>query len=82
MKRIEKFLLEMHKAEFEAGEYEDEANPREIVKLLKRAQKWKTHDNLYDVCVYLGAETDDRIETVDGCKEIISEDIEYWKAEI
>lgn len=81
MKQIEKFLKQLHDAEFGNEEEEIEANPKEMVKLLKRAYKWKTYDKSYEVCVYLGAECDDRIETLEGCKEIIMEDIESWKAE-
>ena len=50
-----------------------------MVKLLKRSLSWKSHKNLEAVCVYLGAECDQRIETVDGCKAIIKEDLDYWK---
>lgn len=82
MSRIEKYLQQLYAAEFESGEYEDEANPKEMIKLLKRAYNWKNHSNLQDVCTHLGAECDDRVETIEGCKEIIMEEIEYWKAEI
>lgn len=82
MKQIEKFLKQLHDAEFGNEEEEIEENPKEVIKLLKRAYKWKTYDKLYEVCVYLGAESDDRADSIEGCKEIINEDIEYREAEI
>ena len=81
-KTMEKFLEDLHVAEFgyKYGE-EEPIYAREdkdaMLKLLRRALSWKTLKNLQYVCVYLGAETDDRIDTVEGCKAIISEDVRY-----
>ena len=70
-KTLTKYFEDLHQAEFV------DENPREVIKLLKRAQTWKTHTRLHEVCVYLGAETDERTATIEGCKEIIQEDIDY-----
>ena len=78
-KTMAKYFDDLHKAEFESGEYNEDADPRQMVKLLRRATNWKNYENLLLVCEYLGAECDDRTETVEGCKAIINEDIEYWK---
>ena len=81
-KTMDKFLEDLHLAEFgyKYGE-EEPLYPREdkeaMLKLLRRALCWKTLKYLRLVCVYLGAETDDRIDTVEGCKAIISEDVRY-----
>ena len=83
-KTMEKYFDDLHAAEFgyKCGEEQPlypEADKRQMVKLLKRSLSWKSHKNLEAVCVYLGAECDQRIETVDGCKAIIKEDLDYWK---
>ena len=83
-KTMEKYFDDLHAAEFgyRCGEEEPrypEADKRQMVKLQKRSISWKSHKNLEAVCVYLGAECDQRIETVDGCKAIIKEDLDYWK---
>jgi hypothetical protein len=65
----DKFFKDLHDAE-------SESNHKQIVKLLKRAYKWKTLKNLQLVVEYLGY-NDARCETLKGCKEIISENIEY-----
>lgn len=80
--RMEKYFEELHLAEFGNEDEGIDANPREVIRLLKRSLKWKTHSSLEEVCIYLGAETDDRIETIEGCKSIIMEDIEAWKRQI
>lgn len=70
---MREFLNELHEAEF--GSIETEPNPAKELKLLQRALGWKSHKNLEKVCVFLGAEDDVRIDTVEGCKEIIQEDV-------
>ena len=80
---MEKFFDELHKAEFGYGYNEEtplypKSDKAMMIKLLKRALSWKTYDNLYEVCVYLGAESDERAKTIEGCKMIISEDLDYW----
>jgi len=82
-KTMNKYLDDLHEAEFgyKYGEKEPlypKSNPKQMVKLLRQALNWKTYKNLKAVCVYLGAETDNRIDTVPGCKMIISEDIKAW----
>ena len=81
-KTMDKFLEDLHVAEFGYKYGEDEPiyareDKGTMLKLLRRALSWKTLKNLQDVCVYLGAETDDRIDTVEGCKAIIREDVRY-----
>lgn len=76
-KTMTKFFDDLHLAEFGDDELEIEANPKEYVRLLKRALKWKSHDRLEWVCEYLGAEADERTETLEGCKAIVKEDIEH-----
>ena len=83
-KTMEKYLDDLHAAEF--GYRSDEAEPlypkadaKAAAKLLKRALSWKSHKNLEAVCEFLGAECDERIETIEGCKAIIREDLDYWK---
>lgn len=81
-KSMDNFLEDLHVAEFgyKYGEKEPinaKEDKQEMLRLLTRAKSWKTLKNLQLVCVYLGAETDDRIDTVDGCKAIIGEDIDY-----
>ena len=83
-KTMEKFFDDLHWAEFgyrygEAQPVFPKENKRAMVKLLRRSLSWKTHKNLQAVCVYLGAECDERIESVEGCKAIIKEDLDYWK---
>jgi len=87
---MKKFFKELHLAEF--GYTREEflslenlyckPDPRHMIDLLERARDWRTHENLIRVCAYLGAESDDRIDTIEGCHEIIREDIEYWKGEL
>lgn len=79
-----KYFEDLHCAEFgyKSGDPEPlypSANPAKMVSLLRRALTWKSHKNLELVCEYLGAECDSRTSTVDGCKAIICEDIEYWR---
>ena len=76
-KTMQKYFNDLHRAEFGNDELEIEPDTKEQVKLLKRALKWKSHANLEYLCEYLGAESDERVDTLDGCKEIIREDIEY-----
>lgn len=83
-KTMQKYFDDLHWAEFgyRYGEVQPlylRENKRAMVKLLRRALSWKTHKNLEAVCVYLGAESDQRIESVEGCKAIIKEDLDYWK---
>lgn len=83
-KTMQKYFDDLHWAEFgyRYGEVQPlypKENKRAMVKLLRRALSWKTHKNLEAVCVYLGAESDQRIESVEGCKAIIKEDLDYWK---
>lgn len=85
-KTMTKYFDDLFKAEFG---YEKDAdfvtqcyskpNADEVIRLLKRALTWKSHKNLGAVCEYLGAETDERTSTVKGCKEIIKEDLDYWR---
>ena len=75
--RMTKFFEELHHAEFGNEELGIEEDPKEFIRLLKRAKKWESHENLILVCEYLGAEDDDRIDSLEGCKEIIEEDIKY-----
>ncbi len=77
---IRNFLNELHDAEF--GGVETEPNPAKELKLLQRALRWKSHKHLEKVCVFLGAEDDDRIDTVEGCKEIIQEDVDCLYEEL
>lgn len=72
-----KYFDKLTLAEFGDEEQDIEPDNKEFAKLLKRALKWKTHDRLEWVCEYLGAEEDERVETIDGCKEIIKETVEY-----
>lgn len=83
-KTMEKFFDDLHAAEFgyRYGEKQPlypKADKSKVVKLLRRSLSWKSHKNLEAVCVYLGAESDERIESVEGCKAIINEDLDYWK---
>jgi len=75
--RMTKFFEELYNAEFGNEELNIEEDPKEFIRLLKRAMKWETHENLILVCDYLGYEEDDRVETLEGAKEIIAETIEY-----
>ena len=81
-KTMQKYFDDLYRAEFGDEEQEIEANDKEFVRLLKRALKWKSYDNLAGVCEYLGSEDDDRVETVDGCKAIIKENIDYMQKEV
>lgn len=76
---MRKFLQDLHLAEFGDEESEIEANPREFKRLLKRSLKWKSLKNLEYVIEYLGAEDDERSESVEGCQDIIKETIEYME---
>lgn len=73
--RMTKFFEELHNAEFGNEELEIEEDPKEFIRLLKRAMKWETLENLQLVCDYLGYEDDERYETLEGVREIISENI-------
>ena len=77
--RMTKFFEELHHAEFGNDELEIQEDPKEFIRLLKRAMTWETHENLILVCNYLGYEDDDRIETFEGCKEIIGQNIDYMR---
>lgn len=81
-KTMDKYFQDLHLAEFGNEEEGIEENPREVVKLLKRALKWKTFSRLEDVCIYLGYEDDERIESIEGCKSIIMDNVESWEHEI
>ena len=80
----DKFFNDLHNAEFPTDEsgVELETNHKEMIKLLKRAYNWKSLENLQLVMEYLGYDDDSRSETLDGCKEIINETIEYHAAMI
>lgn len=80
-KTMEKYLEDLHLAEFGNDEEDIESNPRGFIKLLKRALKWKSFKNLEYVIEYLGAEDDERAESIEGCKAIIEETIQYLKEE-
>ena len=75
--RMTKYFEELHQAEFGDEDLDIQADEKEFIRLLKRAMSWKSHENLILVCEYLGAEDDERTESIEGCKEIIKEDIEY-----
>ena len=79
--RMEKFLKELHDVEFPEDDYgiEGETNHKGMIKLLKRAYKWKSLENLQMVIEYLGYDNDSRYDSLEGCKEIINENIEYHK---
>ena len=89
---MKKFFDDLHLAEFgyTKEEFRDKdyntlyckPDPSKMIDLLRRAGDWKNHLNLVKVCTYLGAEADDRIDSVEGCHEIIREDIEYWKEQL
>ena len=86
-KTMTKFFEDMHLAEFgykygEKPPLYPKADAPMMVKLLKRCLTWKTYNNLYLVCEYLGAETDARADNIAGCKEIIKEDLDYWQDQI
>lgn len=74
--RMTKFFEELHLAEFGNEEKDIKADDKEFIRLLKRAMKWETLENLQLVCDYLGFEDDDRYETLEGVKEMINETIE------
>lgn len=78
---MRKYLADLELAEF-GDDDELEPNAKEQIKLLKRALNWKSHANLQHVCTYLGAEDDERVETPEGCREIIQEDIDCLKEDI
>ena len=82
-KRMNDFIDELYEAEFGykpngPEPLYPEAKPQKMSSLLKRALSWKTHKNLRAVAEYCIGDYDERTETVDGCKEIIREDLEYW----
>lgn len=82
-KRMAEFMDNLYEAEFGykpngSEPLYPEPNPKQMVRLLKRALSWKTHKNLIAVAEYCIGDYDERTETVNGCKEIIREDLEYW----
>ena len=79
-KTMVKFIKDLRDAEFRSGPYMEESDPRKMVQLLRRAMSWKSHKNLEYLCEYLGAEADERCNTVEGCKLIIKEDLDYWRS--
>ena len=74
--RMDKYLQDLYNAEFGNTELDIDADDKEYRKLLKRCLNWKSYNNLYLVCEYLGAETDNRTDNIAGCKEIIKENLE------
>lgn len=80
--RMTKFFEELHHAEFGNDDLDIKADDKEFIRLLKRAMTWETHENLILVCDYLGLEDDDRIETLEGAREMIAETIEYTERRI
>lgn len=78
-KTMGKYLDDLHLAEFGNDDEGIQEDPKEFIKLLKRALKWKSFKNLEYVIEYLGAEDDERAESIEGCKEIIEESIEYMR---
>lgn len=82
-KRMNNYLDDLHKAEF-GYSYGHEVlypkpNPERVVSLLEKALLWSKYDNLEALAIYLGYETDNRIETREGCKKIIRENINAWR---
>ena len=77
--RMTKFFEELHHAEFGNDELEIQEDKKEFIRLLKRAMQWESYENLLLVCDYLGIEDDDRLDSLEGVKEIISETIEYQR---
>ena len=75
-------MKELNDAEFGNTEKGLNANPRKVIELLRQATEWNDLNDLQLVCVHLGAESDDRIDTVTGCKAIINEDLVYWKKQV
>lgn len=75
MSRMDKYFEELHLAEFGDDESGIEENPREFKKLLKRAMTWKSFENVQAVVEYLGLDDgeDSRLESLEGCKELIGE---------
>lgn len=76
-KTLIKYFDDLHLAEFGNNKLDINKDIKTYIKLLKRALKWKSHKNLKYLCEYLGAESDERTETTEGCKAIIKEDIDY-----
>lgn len=82
-KNMNNYLDDLHKAEF--GYYYGQEvlypkpNPERVVSLLEKALLWSKYVNLEALAIYLGYETDDRIETREGCKSIIRENIKAWR---
>lgn len=75
---MENYFEKLHAAEFGNDVDGTEANPREFVKLLKRALTWKTLSNLQDVCLYLGADESDKpVDSVEDCKAFIESTIKF-----
>lgn len=86
-KTMNKFLDDLHQAEFgyrynEPAPVYPRENPEKMVTLLQKGLQYKTLKTLTPIAIYLGYECDTRIETVDGCKSIIRENIQSWKHEI
>lgn len=75
--RMTKFFEELHQAEFGNDDLDLQSDEKEFIRLLKRAVQWESHENLQLVCDYLGLDDDDRYETLEGVREMISETIEY-----
>lgn len=83
-KKMEKYLDELHYAEFGYYYGEDKPlypkpNPARMVHLLSLALQFGWYKNAEAVAIYLGYEDDDRIDTLDGCKSIIQENIKSWR---
>ena len=77
--RMTKFFEELHQAEFGNDENEIKEDPKEFIRLLEGALKCESDDNLLLICEYLGVEDDDRLESPEGVREIISETIEIQR---
>ena len=77
--RMKKFFEELHHAEFGYDEKEIKEDPKEFIRLLEGALKSESNDNLLLICEYLGVEDDDRLESPEGVRDIISETIEIQR---
>ena len=77
--RMTKFFEELHHAEFGNENLGLDEDPKEFIRLMKRAMKWESYENLLLVCEYLGIEDDDRLDNIEGVREILSETIEIQK---
>ena len=80
--RMTKFFEELHQAEFGNDDLDLQSDEKEFIRLLKRAVQWESHENLQLVCDYLGLEDDERYETLEGVREMISETIEIQQRRI